>query len=130
VAEAARRMRAALISTALAAAGLVHLLPAFGLLGSEALARLYGLRIEEPGLLLLMRHRALLFGLLGGALLAASLRPAWQGPALLAALVAVGGFLLLAGAPSALAPALQRVFWIDAGLFGLLLLAALAYRLR
>lgn len=117
---------------ALVITGLVHLLPAIGLLGSDSLARLYGLRIEEPNLLLLMRHRALLFGLLGAGLLAASARPAWQLTALLAATVAVGGFLLLAGPPSALNAALQRVFWIDAGLL-LLLLAALAqtlYRTR
>ncbi len=39
--------------------------------GRRRLEALYGVDIEDPNLLLAMRHRAVLFGLLGGLLLAA-----------------------------------------------------------
>ena len=75
--------------------------------------------------LLLMRHRALLFGLLGALLAAAAFKPAWQGLALLAAWGSVLGFVLLA--PTTLLPALQRVWWIDVALLPLLALASWAW---
>lgn len=113
------------IGAVLLVTGGVHLLPLLGVLGAARLEQLYGLRIENPDLLLMMRHRALLFGLLGALLVAAAFRPAWQGLALVAAWVSVLGFVLLA--PSGLAPALQRVWWIDVALLPLLALASVLW---
>jgi hypothetical protein len=48
--------------------------------------------------------------------------------ALAVALGSVAGFLLLAGAPALLSPALRTVYWVDAALLPLLL-AALALHL-
>lgn len=108
-----------LISGALAIVGVVHLLPLLGVVGAARLEQLYGMRIEDPNLLLLMRHRALLFGLLGAFLVAAAFHPFWQGPALLIAWGSVLGFVLLA--PTGLNAPLHRVWQIDLAL--LLLLA-------
>lgn len=117
--------RPLLISGVLLLAGVVHLLPLLGVLGAARLEQLYGFRMEDPNLILLMRHRALLFGLLGLLLATAAFKPAWQGLALLAAWASVLGFVLLA--PSGLLPALQRVWWIDVALLPLLALASWAY---
>lgn len=106
-------------------AGAVHLLPAWGVLGASALHRLYGVQLTDPNLLLMMRHRGLLFGLLAGLLLTAAFRPKWQGLALLAAGVAVPGFVVLA--PPELSPSLQRVWWIDMALMPVLALAGWAW---
>ena len=74
-----------LASVVLLVVGTIHLLPLLGVLGTSRLEQLYQVRIEDPNLLLLMRHRALLFGLMAALLLAAAFRPMWQGLALLAA---------------------------------------------
>ena len=117
--------RTALVSGALLLVAAVHLLPLLGVFGTQRLQQLYGLHIEEPNLLLLMRHRALLFGLLGALLAAAAFKPAWQGVALLGAWGSVLGFVLLA--PAGLVPALHRVWWIDVALLPVLALATWAW---
>ncbi len=91
----------------------IHLLPVSGVLGADALTRLYGLDFSAPDLALLMRHRAVLFGLLGLLLLAAMFRPALRGLALLAGYASLLSFLALAWAAGDVGPALQRVVRAD-----------------
>ena len=67
-----------LIKAMLVIVGIIHLLPLVGMLGGERLSALYGLRFDELNLLILMRHRAVLFGLLGTYLLYAAFQPAHQ----------------------------------------------------
>lgn len=93
-----------LITVCLLIVGVIHLLPLSGVLGAERLAVLYGLpgrAFDDPNLLILMRHRAVLFGLLGGFLLLAAFRPELQIIAFVAGLASVLSFLWLAwtGAP-------------------------------
>lgn len=114
-----------LTGAALLVVGAVHLLPLLGVLGTSRLEQLYQVHIEDPKLLLLMRHRALLFGLLAARLAAAAFRPIWQGLALWVAWGSVLGFVLLA--PSDLNPSLHRVWWIDVALLPLLALASWAH---
>jgi len=84
-------------SAALLVAAVIHLLPLQGVLGSDRLASLYGaLPFDEPNLAILMRHRAVLFGLLGAFLLFAAFRPALQTLAFIAGLVSVISYLWLA----------------------------------
>ena len=85
-----------LVSAMLVVVGVIHLLPLSGVLGSERLAALYGLSFNEPSLAILMRHRAVLFGLLGLFLCFAAFRPAWQTIAFVAGFVSVVSFLWLA----------------------------------
>ena len=59
----AMRLANHFITAVLLAAAVFHLLPAMGLLGAGRLAALYGVSIPGDDLLLLMRHRALLFGI-------------------------------------------------------------------
>jgi hypothetical protein len=84
------------VSAMLVVVAVIHLLPLAGLLGGERLSALYGLRFDEPNLAILMRHRAVLFGLLGAFLLVAAFRPALQGPALAVGFASVVSFLYLA----------------------------------
>lgn len=105
-----------LLAAALLAAGVVHLLPVLGVLGGERLHALYGVRVQSPDLLLLLRHRAVLFGILGAAFIAAAFLPAWRVPAAAAALLSILAFIALALTGEPVNAALQRVMWVDVAL--------------
>jgi hypothetical protein len=113
----------ALVSLALVAAGLIHLPPLLGLGSAARLEALYGIPVREPALELLLRHRALLFGLLAALLFAGAFRRELQAPAIIAALASMGGFLVLAAPPAELAAPLRRVALADLAATLLLLIA-------
>lgn len=117
-----------LTSLALIACAAIHLAPSVGILGSKWLGKLYGLPIHEPNLLLLTQHRAVLFGLLGLALLFAAFKPQFHGVALLAGLVSVVAFLALAHFTTGeLTPEIQRVVRVDWFALAFLLLGGLSH---
>lgn len=113
------------VSIALLLAALIHALPLLGVLGAPRLTALYGIPVGESNLEILLRHRAVLFGLLAGLLAYAAFRPELQRLALLAGVLSVGSFLilsLLVGSPNA---ALQTVFKVDVAALALLAVAGL-----
>lgn len=102
-----------LVTLFLGLVGVIHLLPLPGLFGARVLERLYGMPLGDPGLVLLMRHRAVLFGMVGGVCVGAAV---WV-PLRLAALV-VGGisvvsFLVLAWLTPGWNAAVRRVVAAD-----------------
>lgn len=112
-----------LIAVLLLVAGIIHLLPLAGVLGGERLNALYGLSLDEPNLQILMRHRAVLFGLLGALLVAAAFVPGLRSLALLGGLISVISFLLLAWSAPLYNEALRRVVVADWIALGCLLIA-------
>jgi hypothetical protein len=107
----------------------IHWLPLPGLLGAETLASLYAIDSAiEPGVELLLQHRALLFALLSlplaWALLGRGSLPA--GCALL--LASDIAFALLCAQHWPLAPALQRVLVFDLVSIALLLAGLVGVR--
>ena len=115
-----------LITVMLCIVSIIHLLPLAGVLGAERLSVLYGLRIDEPNLLILMRHRAVLFGLLGVYLLYAAFQPAHQRIALFAAWISVASFLFFAWQAGGYNAAVARVVWVDVIAAGCLVVATIA----
>lgn len=101
------------ISAMLIIVSIIHLLPLSGVLGSERLTMLYGIPFDEPNLVILMRHRAVLFGLLGLFLLFAAFRPAYQILAFIAGFVSVISFLWLAWSVGGYNAQIARVFTAD-----------------
>jgi len=94
-----------LVTALLLVAGVINTIPVIGVISPARLEALYGVPMDDPNLAILMRHRALLFGVLGGFLIAAAFLPALQVGALIAGLVSMVGFLaiaLLTGGYSAL----------------------------
>jgi hypothetical protein len=98
---------------ALIIVAVIHLLPLVGVLGAARLTQLYGLPFDEPNLAIVMRHRAVLFGLLGVFCVVAAFKPQYQIAAYVAAAVSVGSFLLLALMTGGYNPQIARVVTAD-----------------
>ena len=102
-----------LLMASLITVGIIHLLPTIGVIGPERLEALYGVRLTEPGLVVLMRHRAILFGLLGSYFVLAAFVPSLQLSALAMALLSVVSFLGLALSSDPVSPAIARIVAVD-----------------
>lgn len=116
-----------LVSVMLAVVAVIHLLPVVGVLGTARLEALYGIPVQEPNLAILMRHRAVLFALLGAFLLMAAVRPAWQLVALVAGFVSVLSFLWLAWLVGGTNAQVARVVTADVVALVCLVVGAVAY---
>ena len=101
------------LSAMLIVAGIIHLVPITGAAGVARLNSLYGIGIDSPDLSILMRHRAILFGLLGLFLIYAAFRPSLQLVALIGGAASVASFLLIAYSTGGFNDELKRVFMID-----------------
>lgn len=110
--------------------GLIHLLPVSAVLGGEWLSRLYGFRPETPDLSILLRHRAVLFAIVGGVLIAAAFHAPWRGLALVVGGVSVVSFLILALLEGGGSASIQRVFRVDLLALLALTVVAILHRVR
>lgn len=124
-------MSTTLIEGALAAgvlvAGIIHLIPGIGLLSAARLKTLYGVELHDPKTILLLRHRAILFAILGTYFVTAALfQPGWRILAAVVALVCMLSFIALAR--EVRSPGIQRLARVDL-VVSVLLAAALALRL-
>tara|TARA_R100000306_G_scaffold42747_1_gene41370 strand:- start:13607 stop:13987 length:381 start_codon:yes stop_codon:yes gene_type:complete len=115
------------VSGLLVLVGIIHLLPVPGVLGAERLSALYGLTLQDPNLVILMRHRAVLFGLLGLFLVYAAFRPELQPIAFLAGFVSVISFIGIAWSVGDFNAALKRVVIADVVAVFALAVAGLLY---
>jgi hypothetical protein len=115
------------ITAMLLVVGIIHLLPLAGVIGSERLAALYGISFAEPNLAILMRHRAVLFGLLGLFIVYAAFRTTLQPLAFLAGFVSVVSFLGLAGSVGGYNALVGRVVLADVIALFCLMLGGAAY---
>jgi hypothetical protein len=104
-----------LIRIAFLATGAIHVLPVAGVLGRAILERAYGVHLGEgQDLVILMQHRAVLFGLIACACFVAIGVLSWRWPAGIAALVSMLAFALIAAFQTHGA-AIAKVMWIDVG---------------
>ena len=116
-----------ILSVMLTIVGIIHLLPIAGALGVSRLQSLYGVIIADPNLEILMRHRAVLFGILGAFLIYAAFRPGLQLAALIAGAVSVISFLVIAGMIGGYNTEITRVVTADIVAVVCLLIGAFAY---
>ncbi|MFT3901369.1 MAG: hypothetical protein QM728_14135 [Gordonia sp. (in: high G+C Gram-positive bacteria)] len=115
-----------LIVAGLVVAAVIHLMPLPGVLGASWLERLYGTPLDDPDLLVMMRHRALLFGVLAGIMIAAVFHSEWRGLAVVVGLVSAAGFLVLALLVGGYGPKTRRVVIADVVAVAALLAAGVA----
>ena len=91
----------------------IHLLPLSGVLSAEQLSTLYGTSFEEPNIEILMRHRSVLFGMLGTFLMYSAFKPQLHMYALVAATVSVVSFLYIAWSVGGYNDQVGRVYIAD-----------------
>ncbi len=106
----------------------VHALPVLGVLGGATLREGYGLTSLAPSTELLLRHRAVLFGLLAAGALWSLRRHSLRMPMLAALAIADASFLYFAVRAEQLNSALHNVALADLGALLLAAVAALALR--
>ncbi|MCC2656560.1 MAG: hypothetical protein K0Q76_1668 [Panacagrimonas sp.] len=114
------------LAAALLAASFIHLMPAIGMISVVRLSALYGVTPTDATTLLLLRHRAVMFAVLGIGLAASAFVPMLRMPAAVLALVTMLAFVLLAGG-AAHGPAIRRVVRVDI-VVSVLVVAALLYK--
>ena len=108
--------------------GIIHLMPLMGVLGGARLSALYGLPLEAPDIAILMRHRAVLFGLLGLFFIYAAFYPAYQPLAFVGGFVSVLSFIALALSVGGYNAEIARVVIADiVALVALVVAAVLVY---
>jgi hypothetical protein len=116
-----------LVTVALLIAGVINIYPVVGVISVDQLEKLYGVPLDNGDLIILMRHRAILFGLLGAFVIFSAFRRSIQTLACIAGLVSMMSFIVLAYASGAFGEALNKA--IIADLVGsLALVAVLAIR--
>lgn len=116
-----------LISVSLIIAGIIHLLPISGALGAEQLAMLYGTSFDDPSLAILMRHRAVLFGLLGTLFVIAAFNSSLQPLAFGFGFVSVLSFLWLAWSTGNYSIQINRILIADLVALGSLVVGSAGY---
>lgn len=107
--------------------GAVNLLPGFIAFAPSRITTAYGVSVDGPDsadLTVLLRHRAVLLGLVGLSMIFAAFVPSLRIPAVTAAAISMGSFLLLAYSTSGLNSATMRVARIDIVAIVLLAVAA------
>ena len=85
-----------IVPGALLVVAAIHLLPLLGVVSGSQVASLYGIVVQDPNLEIILRHRAVLFGLLGAFIAYAAFQPQLRSLALIAGAVSVAAFLALA----------------------------------
>ncbi|NNE66389.1 MAG: phosphopantetheine adenylyltransferase [Pyrinomonadaceae bacterium] len=88
-------MNKKVISVLLVIVGFINFFPVIGIVSSDVLAGLYGIDAPAGDLLILLRHRALLFGLLGALIIVSAFRERLQSIAICSGFVAMIGFILI-----------------------------------
>ena len=102
-----------LVSAILFIVSMIHLLPVVGVFGSDSLIKLYGISIQDVNTQILLRHRAVLFGIIGLFLLLSVFKRDYQPLAIAIGLISVVSFLLLTWSNEGLNSELSRVVKID-----------------
>lgn len=105
----------------------IHCLPLLGVLGPEKLESLYQIKVQDPNLEILLRHRAVLFGLVGGFFFVAAFNPKYHFLGLIAGAISVLSFIGLCYSVGGFNAAIARVIMADWIVLGCLVIAALVY---
>ena len=103
----------AIVTLLFLVAAAVNLLPVIGALSTSRLEGLYGVVVQDPNLEVLLRHRAVLFAVVAGLLVAAAFHAPLRALAIAAGLLSMLSFVAIAGLVGEYNPLLRRVVLVD-----------------
>lgn len=116
------------ITICLVIVGLINLAPVLGIISTRKLESAYAITLGTNDLVILMRHRALLFGILGVFILLSAFAPAYQLAAMAMAGASMVGFALIVVSIGGYNKAIGSVLMIDiVGIIFLLAAVLLKY---
>lgn len=101
------------ITVLLVLVGLMNFYPVIGVLSADTLASLYGVTIIDNDLLMMMRHRAILLGMLGIFMVLSAFRPNMQAAAIVVGLVSMVTFIGLVLGTGDYGESIKRVMVAD-----------------
>jgi hypothetical protein len=107
--------------------GLVHILPFSFMFFTEQLQKSYGVDISDANLQLLLRHRAIFFGLIGVGMILSAIKKSFYGWASAIGLISMVSFVLLFYQIGGINQQLRSVMLIDVFISAALFLTAMVY---
>ena len=108
--------------------GLINFLPVIGVISAAKISRAYSINLASNDLVILMRHRALLFGIVGGFVFYSIFEPHYQGAALIMTAVSMMGYLVIMLSVGDYNESIRKVGLVDGvGIIALALVVALKY---
>ena len=93
--------------------GVINFIPVIGIISAQKLSELYGIAVEDPNLEILLRHRALMFGLVGGYIIYSVFQPKLQKSAIVMGFISMLGFLFLAWQSGQFNELIRKLAYID-----------------
>lgn len=93
--------------------GVINFLPVLGMLSTARLSRAYAIELNDSNLVILLRHRALLFGIVGGFILYAVVVPDFRVTAMVMAAVTMSGYIFFMRQVGNYNAALRKVMLVD-----------------
>jgi len=119
------------ISLCLIIVGLINFVPVVGVLSANQLQGAYNVTLSSNDVIILLRHRALLFGILGGFILFSAFVPFYQSAAMIMAGISMVGFALVAHSVGGFNTSINKVLMVDyVGIAVLAIAVFLKYGLR
>lgn len=107
---------------------LINLVPVSGVISVALLENAYGIRVQSADMAVLLRHRAVLFGVVGGLLAVAAFVSSLRLAAFSAGMLSMVSFLIIRSLEGEGNAALARVALFDyVGIVALLIAGAAAY---
>jgi len=94
-------------------AAAINLAPVLGAFSPERMTALYGVDLSDPNLQILMRHRAVLFGLVGALLVVTAFHPPLRTVGYATGFASMVSFVLIAWLVGGYSANIQRVILAD-----------------
>ena len=91
----------------------INLAPLAGAVSPDRMSALYGVVLDDPDLQILMRHRAVLFGIVGGLLLAAAFHPPLRVTGYAVGFASMLSFVLIAWIVGGYGTEIGRIVLVD-----------------